>query len=175
MSDLVAPAADAAAEGVPVTPGFARVCGTACCGQSSERSTAVRDLFSVDGRPMAAGDTFRCEALASTLRAFGHSSRYFEDGEGAQAFLEHLGDGSRMTAADLSGTGHPSSAFARRSISTSHVVGSGTPSAAGVGIANTLAGLESVQAPAEATGTTSVRTMVDADVDRGTARRTLPA
>ena len=160
MSDLVAPAADAAANGVPVTPGFARVCELLW--PILERSAAVRDLFSVNGRPMAAGDTFRCEALAATLRGFGQSSRYFEDGEGAQAFLEHLGDGSRMTAVDLSeqATRVRPSLGVRFRNATLWVPG--TPSAAGVGIANTLAGLESVEAPEQATGTASVRTMVDA-------------
>ena len=83
MSDLVAPAADAAQMACRLRPGL-RGCAA---WPILERSAAVRDLFSVNGRPMAAEDTFRCEALAHAPR-IGQSSRYFEDGEGAQAFLD---------------------------------------------------------------------------------------
>ena len=89
MTDLVHPAVEAAARGVPVTAGFARVCELLW--PILDRTDAVRAMFSCDGRPLRAGDTFRSEALAETLRAFGQTEAYFKDGAGAQALLSHLG------------------------------------------------------------------------------------
>ena len=160
MSDLVTPASEAARNGVPVTEGFARVCELLW--PILERTDSVRGLFSVDGRPLRSGDTFRCAALSETLTRFGRSADFFEDGEGARALLEKLGPQSRMTASDLTAQ----RCRVRKALGIRYRDATlwvpGSPSAAGVGIANTLASLEAAKVPSAATGTESVYTMVDA-------------
>ena len=160
MSDLVVPAVEAASGGVPVTEGFAWVCELLW--PILDRSEAVRAMFSTDGRPLRAGDTFRCEPLSQTLSAFGRTEDYFVSGPGADALLSQLGAESRMNKADLAAQAsrvRPALGIRYRD---AVLWVPGSPSAAGVGVANSVAGIESLEPMVEATGIESVQSMVNA-------------
>jgi gamma-glutamyltranspeptidase/glutathione hydrolase len=154
MADLVAPAVKAARAGVEVTAGFARVC--ALLWPILVRSEALRAIFAPNGGPIEQGDTFFCPALATTLEAFARDPNCFVSGTGATALLGHLSSNSRISAEDLA----RQEACVRPAIPV-HYRGArlwvpGAPSAAGMGVAHTLAALELEGDPTPPTGIETV-------------------
>ncbi len=100
MARLVEPAARAAEQGVPVTPGFAQVCGLLWPILGTD--DALRALFSREGRPLRAGDVFTNPDLAGTLRAYAEQGpALFSTGAVGQAILAALGAEARLNATDL--------------------------------------------------------------------------
>ena len=100
MEALAQPAVDAARNGVPVTEGFARVCGLLW--PILERDAKVRKLFSSGADKLQLGDTYRSPQLADTLAEFAAGGdRYFRDGRGAASLVDHLGDESLIDHVDL--------------------------------------------------------------------------
>ncbi|MEC8193249.1 MAG: gamma-glutamyltransferase, partial [Myxococcota bacterium] len=124
---------------------------------------ALRSLFAPNGTRLREGDTFVFPALADTLDEFASSgSRYFRDGPGTQAFLETLHGKSRITALDFQSQRvifRPALAATYRD-ATLWVPG--PPSAAGVGVAHTLATLERFGEAADPTGVATVQRLRDA-------------
>jgi len=172
MSVLAEPAIKAAKQGIQVTAGFERV--VELLWPILARSEALRGLFAPNGSPLKKGEVYRCPNLGRTLERFAVAGPdYFRTGPGAQAFLAELGDQSLISQRD----------FDRQSPRFTPALGAdyrgstlwipGPPSAAGVGVAHTLAGLEAMGGPAEATGFETIRrleTALTATVDmRGKA------
>jgi gamma-glutamyltranspeptidase/glutathione hydrolase len=150
MSELVKPAIKAAVEGVEVTEGFAKVC--ALLWPILNRSPDLAKLFSPHGHPLRQGELFFCPDLAATLADLGQNRACFSSGQGAQAFVDHLGDSSLIRLEDLAAQ-QPA---IRPSISIEYRGAKlwvpGVPSAAGLGVAHTLSALELAGSPASATG-----------------------
>jgi gamma-glutamyltranspeptidase/glutathione hydrolase len=161
MIDLVQPAIRAARGGVPVTEGFARVCGLLW--PILTRNSNVRDLFSVDGRRLGLGDTFLAPDLAETLEAFAvGGDSYFRTGAGAKTLVSHLGDSSLLGLEDLAS--HQSSF--RDSLCASYRNARfwvpGAPSTAGLVVLQALDHIQNTQPFNEAFGVGSVGVIHDA-------------
>jgi len=160
METLVQPAIQAAVDGAEVTPGFERVCELLW--PILARSDKLRLLFAPNGERLRAGDTFYCPELARTLEAFGDDPHYFKTGGGARALVSHLDGQTLISAQDL----EQQEAQIRRAIPVKYrdatVWVPGAPSAAGVGIAHTLAALEASTPDAEPTGLSIIRRLEEA-------------
>ncbi len=158
MSVLAIPAIETARQGVTVTPGFERV--LELLWPIVSRTAGMRALFSRNGERLKAGDTYVCHALSDTLASYASAGPdYFRTGDGAQAFLSEIQGQSRISAADF---------MSQRTIfRQAHPAGyrdavlwvPGPPSAAGIGVAHTLAALEVQGEPREPTGLDSIRSL----------------
>jgi gamma-glutamyltranspeptidase / glutathione hydrolase len=160
MADLVMPAVKAAREGVEVTAGFARVC--ALLWPILARSAALRAIFAPNGEPIGQGETFVCPNLANTLEDYAQDPACFGSGNGAKVLLDQLSTETRISAEDLA-----QQATCIRPAIAVHYRGAklwvpGAPSAAGLGVAHTLATLELEGAPVAPTGIETVQRMARA-------------
>ena len=161
MDVLAAPAIDAAIGGVPVSAGFERV--TELLWPIVARSAKMRALFAPNGRRLVAGETYYCPDLADTLQAFAtEGPDYFRNGPGAQAFLAAIQSGTLISQVDFDNQ-QPS----YRNAFPAHYRDAvlwipGPPSAAGVGVAHTLATLEAFGEACDATGIDTVRNLRNA-------------
>lgn len=141
MRELVAFAAESAERGVPVTPTFETVLGMLWPVQ--ERDPASRALFSKDGRPLRAGDTFRNPDLARTLRAYGEDGpAAILQGDVGEAILATLGREGRLTRADLQHYTARFSAPIRYAYRDAKVYLPGPPSIAGLLVSQAMRALE---------------------------------
>jgi len=99
MEELAVPAIDAAQQGVEVSAGFERVLDLLW--PILDRSAGVRSLFSLDGQPLRKGQTFRCPALAETLKAFSSDRNFFKTGPGATEMVNHVTGHSHLSLDDF--------------------------------------------------------------------------
>lgn len=158
MDVLAKPAIRAAVDGVPVSAGFERV--TELLWPIVARSSKMRALFAPDGSRLVRGDTYYCPDLANTLMAFASEGPdYFRHGMGAKAFLDEIQPGTLISQLDFDRQ-RPT----YRNAFPAHYRDAvlwipGPPSAAGVGVAHTLASLESTGDAQEATGFDTVRNL----------------
>ena len=100
MSDLIAPAVEAAEHGVIIQPGLARI--LAALWPICQRSARLAALIGPMGRMPVAGDVHHNLALAQTLRQFAREGdALFRTGTVARAMLATLGDQSLLSHDDL--------------------------------------------------------------------------
>ena len=100
LERLVAPAVEAAHQGVMVTAGFARV--NRLLWPILKRNPEIVSLFARDGQPLAEGDVFRCPELGDTLALFADEGlAAFTEGDLGQGLLDCLGAGSLLSREDL--------------------------------------------------------------------------
>lgn len=98
--DLVAPAAQAAREGVRVTE-FQALLGRIIA-PILKATPAARALFCEDGEPIRPGSVFRNPALADVLEVLGHEGpRLITEGEVAAALLALAEQGGHLVRRDL--------------------------------------------------------------------------
>jgi len=141
MTELVAFAAEAAERGVPVTPTFELVLSMLWPVQ--ERDPVSRALFSRDGRPLKAGDTYRNPDLARTLRAYGEAGpSAILQGDVGEAILATLGPDGRLTRADLQHYTARFSSAIRYAYRDAKVYLPGPPSIAGLLVCQAMRALE---------------------------------
>ncbi|MDG1482118.1 MAG: gamma-glutamyltransferase [Myxococcota bacterium] len=161
MTMLVAPAVEAAEQGVVIQPGLARIL------QALEpiytRSPALSALIAPHGRPPLAGDIHRNPGLADTFRKFGtQGDALFRTGSVAKAILGTLGDRSLVSAADLENC----SAHFRRPLRYRYrdatVWVPGVPSVAGLLVLQALRELEDCGPMPPALGPDQIRLMAAA-------------
>jgi gamma-glutamyltranspeptidase/glutathione hydrolase len=148
LSELVAPGAARAREGVPLTPEQAYI--VEILQPIYETTEECRALYEPAGRRLVEGEPFRDPELGDALELLGREGeRPFYEGDVAEAVLAHLeGEGSMVTREDL----HAYEVVARQPVRTRYrgrdVLTNPPPSAGGVLIAYALFLLERADAPA---------------------------
>ncbi|MGB0640276.1 MAG: gamma-glutamyltransferase [Myxococcota bacterium] len=161
MIDLARPAIRAAREGVPVTAGFARVCGLLW--PILDIKSNVRALFSHQGRRLEFGDTFYAPELADTLEQFAIvGDDYFRAGRGATDLLSHVSDGSLLGQADLQAHKTGFSESLGSTYRDARFWVPGAPSTAGLVVLQALEHVQQAQPKQEPFGGASVTAIHDA-------------
>jgi gamma-glutamyltranspeptidase/glutathione hydrolase len=156
MSVLAEPAVQAAKRGVPVSAGFERV--AELLWPILSRSETLRALFAPNGTLLKKGGIYRCPDLGRTIERFASDgAEHFRNGPAAQAFLSELGEESLISQEDFDSQ-KPRFTDALGA----HYRGAtlwipGTPSAAGVGVAHTLASLEAMGDPGTPTAFDTIK------------------
>lgn len=148
LTELVAPGAAAAREGVPLTPEQAYV--VEILEPIYDTTPECRALYALEGRSLAEGEPFRAPELGDALELLGREGeRPFYEGEVAEAVLDRLeGEGSMLTRSDLAAY----AAIAREPVRARYrgrdVLTNPPPSAGGILIAYALSLLERSDGPA---------------------------
>lgn len=158
MIDLARPAIEAANNGFPVNRSFARVCELLW--NILSRTEASRTLFSPNGHRLREGEIFRFPDLGHTLERFAiEGDSYFRTGDGSAAFLEHLDGKSLISQQDFENQRPTFRDAVPAKYRDSTLWVPGPPSAAGIGVAHTLAQLETAGQAVGATDLQIVRRM----------------
>jgi len=109
------------------------------------------------------GEIFRCPDLANTIEQFAkEGDSYFRSGDGCSAFLEHIHGKSRITNVDFESQYPKFRDAVAAGYRDATLWVPGPPSAAGIGVAHTLAHLEQAGSSNGATGLHTVQRMEQA-------------
>lgn len=161
LATLAAPAVAAAEDGVEVTPGFERV--ARLLWPILQLTPACARLFGPKGRPLRAGETFRCPELGGTIARFAEEGpSLFADGEVGRAMVHTLRHRGRLGHQDLSEYTPGFRRALRYRYRDATVWVPGPPSAAGLLLLQALRALEDHGRMPSALGAAQVRFLAHA-------------